>query len=70
VNISFLIAATRARLALLIAGLAWFFGIEAPAPLRIALAVLVIAALVIDGAIDEGRVRTAPPVHDRHTTRI
>ncbi|UNZ20607.1 hypothetical protein [Streptomyces sp. 891-h] len=57
-NISVLIAATRARLALLIAGLAWFVGLDAPAPVRIAIAGLVLAALVFDGAVDEGRVRT------------
>lgn len=57
-NIPLLIAATRARLCLLIAGLAWFVGLEVPAPVRIVLAGLVIAALVFDGAVDEGRVRT------------
>lgn len=68
-NISVLIAATRARVALLIAGLAWFFGLQVPAPVRIVIAVLVLVALVFDGAVDEGRVRTAPD-HDRHKTRI
>lgn len=57
-NISLLIAATRARLCLLIAGLAWFFGLQVPAPVRIVIAVLVLVALVFDGAVDEGRVRT------------
>lgn len=68
-NISLLIGATRARLALLIAGLAWFVGLEVPAPLRIVIAGLVVAALVFDGAIDEGRIRSTPD-RDRHTTRI
>jgi hypothetical protein len=58
VNISVLIAATRARLCLLIAGLAWFFGLQVPAPVRLLIAALVLVALVFDGAVDEGRVRT------------
>jgi len=57
-NISLLIAATRLRLALLTAGLAWFVGLEVPAPVRIVIAGLVLVALVFDGAVDEGRVRT------------
>lgn len=68
-NVSLLIAATRARLCLLIAGLAWFVGLEVPAPLRIVIAALVAAALIFDGAIDEGRIRTTPH-RDRTTTRI
>ena len=70
-NVSLLIAATRARVALLIAGLAWFVGLEAPAPLRIVIAGLVLVALVFDGAVDEGRVRTeaASKHHNRpHST--
>lgn len=56
--ISLLIAATRLRLCLLIAGLAWFAGLEVPAGLRIVIALLVIIALAFDGAVDEGYFRT------------
>ena len=66
-NISLLIAATRARLCLLVAGLAWFVGLEVPAPVRIVIAGLVLVALVFDGAVDEGRVRTEAASH-RHNT--
>ena len=68
-NISLLIAATRARVALLIAGLAWFVGLQVPAPVRIVIAGLVIVALVFDGAVDEGRVRTAAASHRQNTPR-
>lgn len=68
-NISVLIAATRARLCLLVAGLAWFFGLQVPAPLRLAIAALVIVALVFDGAVDEGRIRTEAASARQNTPR-
>ena len=66
-NIPVLIAATRARVALLIAGLAWFVGLEVPAPVRMLIAVLVLVALAFDGVVDQGRVRTEAASH-RHNT--
>lgn len=43
----------RLRIALMIAGLCWFVDLDAPLPTRILIAVLALAALVLDGAIDE-----------------
>lgn len=42
----------RLRIALMIAGMAWLFGIVPPPPMRILLAVLVVGALVLDVVID------------------
>ncbi|GGU52435.1 hypothetical protein [Streptomyces lavendofoliae] len=57
-----LAALTKARVALLIAGLAWLFGVAPAWPARVGLAVLVLAALLLDAAIDEQKARTkAPP---------
>lgn len=65
-----MIAATRARVALLVAGLAWFFGLDAPAVTRVAIGLIVLAALVMDGFVDEQRYRRGPvpSQRDRHTT--
>ena len=43
----------RLRIALMIAGLSWLFGVVPPVWMRILLGVLVLAALVLDGLIDE-----------------
>ena len=43
----------RLRIALMIAGLSWLFGVVPPVRMRILLGVLVLAALVLDGLIDE-----------------
>ena len=64
-----MIAATRARVALLIAGLAWFVGLEVPAPVRLLIAVLVLVALAFDGAVDQGYARTAAASHRHNTPR-
>lgn len=54
--IGFLIGLTRARVALLVAGLAWFAGLEAPPVLRLTIGALVLAALAFDGLLDEQRI--------------
>lgn len=66
-NFSLLIAATRARVALLVAGLAWFVGLEVPAPVRLLIACLVLVALVFDGAVDQGYARAAAASHHHNT---
>lgn len=56
-----LIGLTKARIALLLAGLAWLFGLTPAWPTRIALAVLVLTALLFDAVIDEQHARAKPP---------
>lgn len=56
----------RLRIALVIAGLSWLFGVVPPMWMRIGLGVLVLAALVLDAVIDEQKlsrhyVRTKQP---------
>lgn len=46
----------RLRIALMIAGLSWLFGVTPPPGMRVVLAVIVLGALVLDAAIDERRV--------------
>ena len=70
-NIGFLIGLTRARVALLVCGLAWFAGVMPDLGTRLALAALVLVALAADGWLDEQRIaRAGPHEHprDRHTT--
>lgn len=60
----------KLRVVVLIAGLAWLAGLTPPWPARAAIAVLVVAALVIDGVIDDQRITrhlvdTRPPIHHR-----
>lgn len=59
-NFGLLIGLTRARVALLIAGLAWFVGLDAPLAVRVLIAVLVIAGVTGDGWVDEQRIRHRP----------
>jgi hypothetical protein len=59
-NFGLLIGLTRARVALLIAGLAWFVGLDAPLAVRVLIAVLVIAGVAGDGWVDEQRIRHQP----------
>ncbi|WP_275558532.1 hypothetical protein [Streptomyces sp. 5-6(2022)] len=47
----------RLRIALMIAGLSWLFGVVPPVWMRVGLGLLVLAALVLDGLIDEQTVR-------------
>jgi hypothetical protein len=54
-----MIAATRARVALLVAGLAWLVGLDAPPLTRVVVGVLVLAAIAADGWVDEQRARHA-----------
>ncbi|MBI0296293.1 hypothetical protein JBE04_17940 [Streptomyces sp. PRKS01-29] len=46
----------RLRIALMIAGLSWLFGVVPPVWMRILLGLLVLAALVLDGVIDEDKI--------------
>ncbi|MFF6847109.1 hypothetical protein [Streptomyces antimycoticus] len=46
----------RLRIALMIAGLSWLFGVAPPMWMRIGLGVLVLAALVLDAVIDEDKI--------------
>jgi hypothetical protein len=64
--IALLAGLARLRIALMIAGMAWLFGIVPPLWMRILLAVLVFGALVLDAVIDEQKlsrhyVRTKTP---------
>ncbi|MFF9631756.1 hypothetical protein [Streptomyces fradiae] len=56
-----LIGLTKARIALIIAGLAWTVGLVPAWPTRAALAVLVLAALLFDAVVDEHTSRAKPP---------
>lgn len=69
-QLGLLIGLTRARVALLIAGLAWFMGLSAPLGIRILLAVLVLAGIAADGAVEDQRDRqaTAPTPPDDYRT--
>lgn len=67
-NIGLLIGLTRARVALLVAGLAWFFGLTADFPARLAIAGLVLAALVFDGLLDEQRIGQTKTERHRQPT--
>lgn len=64
-----LIGLTRARVALVVAGLAWFIGLTPPLPVRIAIGVLAVAAIAYDGLVDDQRIRhphtTVPPQRNR-----
>ncbi|WP_445520467.1 hypothetical protein [Streptomyces sp. NEAU-174] len=46
----------RLRIALMIAGLSWLFGVVPPVWMRVGLGLLVLAALVLDGLIDEDKI--------------
>ncbi|MGW4075979.1 hypothetical protein ACWELB_21120 [Streptomyces asiaticus] len=46
----------RLRIALMIAGLSWLFGVVPPVWMRVGLGLLVFAALVLDGVIDEDKI--------------
>lgn len=68
-SIGLLIGLTRARLALLVAGLAWFVGLMPDLGIRLAIAGLVVVAVAADGWLDEQRItRTSTPPRDRHHT--
>lgn len=67
-----LIGLTRARVALLVAGLAWFIGLAPSLPVRLVIGVLVLVAITFDGFVDDQRIRsttdTVPPQRDRQPT--
>ncbi|MFJ4637572.1 hypothetical protein ACIP69_18350 [Streptomyces hygroscopicus] len=46
----------RLRIALMIAGLSWLFGVVPSVWMRVGLGVLVLAALVLDALIDEDKI--------------
>lgn len=46
----------RLRIALMIAGLSWLFGVTPPMWMRIGLGALVLAALVLDAVIDQDKI--------------
>ncbi|MEU1778125.1 hypothetical protein ABZ545_01405 [Streptomyces abikoensis] len=59
----------RARVALLVAGLAWLLGIQVDVALRAVIGALVVAALCLDGMVDDRTIADAivtakPPPHD------
>lgn len=67
-NIGLMIGLTRARVALLVMGLAWLVGLSPPLFVRIALVVLISAALLFDGLLDERRIQHAQPTPSKTTT--
>ncbi|MET7795676.1 hypothetical protein [Streptomyces decoyicus] len=60
-QLGLLIGFTRFRVALLIAGLAWFAGLDAPTGLRILIAVLVLAGIAGDGVVEDRRIKVPAP---------
>ncbi|GAA0454126.1 hypothetical protein ACFQ2B_27820 [Streptomyces stramineus] len=52
-SISFAIGLARARVALLVAGLAWFVGLDAHPAVRGVVGALVIAAVIFDGFVSD-----------------
>lgn len=54
-TLGILIGLTRARVALVVAGLAWLIGLDANLATRLSIAGLVVAATVADGLLDEQR---------------
>ncbi|MFF8784797.1 hypothetical protein [Streptomyces sp. NPDC015125] len=56
-----LLGLTRLRVALVIAGLAWFTGLDAPIGIRIAIGVLIVAGVAGDGAIEDQRTKIPAP---------
>ncbi|MFE9886853.1 hypothetical protein [Streptomyces scopuliridis] len=59
--------ARRARIAILVAGLAWLFGLAPPPGTRIALVALVAAAIVLDAWLDQQHPRS-PRIPAQRTT--
>jgi hypothetical protein len=53
VSILVAVALGRARVALLVAGLAWFFNLQAPVALRVVLGALVVVAVAFDGVVSD-----------------
>ncbi|MEU3990121.1 hypothetical protein AB0F24_17390 [Streptomyces platensis] len=60
-QLGLLIGLTRLRVALQIAGLAFFVGLDASIGIRILIFVLIVAAVVFDGAVEDQRTRIPAP---------
>lgn len=60
-QLGLLIGLTRARVALLIAGFAWFVGLDASVGVRILLAFLILAGIAADGLVEDQRTKTPAP---------
>ncbi|WP_327223018.1 hypothetical protein OG229_02420 [Streptomyces platensis] len=60
-QLGLLIGLTRLRVALQIAGLAFFVGLDASIGIRILIAVLIVAAVVFDGAVEDQRIKIPAP---------
>jgi hypothetical protein len=58
VSFGWLIGLTRARVFLILAGLAWVVGLQVPLLTRLALVVLAGIAVAFDGFLDTQRTRT------------
>ncbi|RXS84213.1 hypothetical protein EST92_11690 [Streptomyces sp. TM32] len=56
-----LIGLTRLRLALMAAGLAFFLGLSVPAGIRALIFLLVLVAIVGDGAVEDQRTKIPAP---------
>ncbi|MCQ8831790.1 hypothetical protein [Streptomyces malaysiensis] len=55
-SLTVLAGLARLRIALMIAGLSWLFGVVPPLWMRLGLGLLVLVALVLDGLIDEDKI--------------
>ncbi|MFD8545633.1 hypothetical protein [Streptomyces sp. NPDC059649] len=64
-QLSLLIGLTRARVALLIAGLAWFMGLSVPPGIRVVIAVLILAGIAADGVVEDQRTKTSTTTASR-----
>jgi hypothetical protein len=62
VNFGLLVGLTRARVALIVMGLAWLVGLTPGVGMRCLLGALVLVALAFDGLLDEQRIA-------RHSTK-
>ncbi|GFE20059.1 hypothetical protein [Streptomyces nigrescens] len=68
-QLGLLIGLTRLRVALMIAGLAFFMGLTAPLGIRVLLLALIVAAVVFDGAVEDQRTKKpAATSHDDYRT--
>lgn len=72
-SVAFQIGLGRARVALLVAGFAWFFGLQTHVAVRATIGGLILAALIFDGVITDRTLADAvisakPPPHDDYHT--
>lgn len=63
--IGILIGLTRLRLLLILAGLAFFAGVQVPVGSRVLIGLLALVAVVFDGYLDEQRI-----AHSTRTTTV